>query len=78
MNTQGEREPFYTRKLYRLFSGGFGLFLIGVGVYALFFTGDSTMMQIVGGIALVLLGFNMVISAFRARESLISRLGPLP
>ena len=64
--------------LHRLFVGGFGLFLVGVGIYAIFFTGAFAILQFFGGSALVLLGGNMVVSASRARESWLSRLGPLP
>ncbi|MBB5273789.1 uncharacterized membrane protein HdeD (DUF308 family) [Quisquiliibacterium transsilvanicum] len=64
--------------LHRLFLGVFGVLLMGVGLYALFFAGPFTILQLAGGSALVLLGGNMVVSAWRARESWLSRLGPLP
>ena len=64
--------------MHRLFAGGFGVFLMGVGIYAVFFTGAFAILQLIGGSALVLLGGNMVVSAWRARESWLSRLGPLP
>lgn len=64
--------------LHRLFAGGFGVVLVGVGIHAIFFTGAFAILQFLGGSALVLLGGNMVLSAWRARESWLSRLGPLP
>ena len=64
--------------LHRLFVGGFGVFLAGVGIYAIFFTGAFTILQSAGGSALALLGGNMIVSAWRGRESWLSRLGPLP
>jgi threonine/homoserine/homoserine lactone efflux protein len=64
--------------LHRLFLGVFGLLLMGVGIYALFSASPFTILQLAGGSALVLLGGNMVVSAWRARESWLSRLGPLP
>jgi len=64
--------------MHRLFAGGFGVFLMGVGIYAIFFAGAFAILPFVGGSALVLLGGNMVLSACRNRESWLSRLGPLP
>lgn len=70
--------PFYARKRYRWLAGIFGLFLIGVGIYAVLLTGGSSMLRFVAGFALGVLGGNMVLSACLGRESWLSRLGPLP
>lgn len=78
MTDQHADQPFYARKMYRLLTAAFGLLLIGVGVYALIFAGTSTVVRLVGGSALVLAGYNMVSSAYQAKESWLSKLGPLP
>ena len=64
--------------MYRLLTAVFGLLLIGVGFYAFFFADTSTVVQLLGGSVLVLLGYNMVSSACKAKESWLSKLGPLP
>jgi uncharacterized membrane protein HdeD (DUF308 family) len=78
MTDQHADQPFYARKRYRLLTVAFGLLLIGVGVYALIFADTSIVVRLVGGSALVLAGYNMVSSACRAKESWLSKLGPLP
>ena len=62
----------------RYFSFAFGLFLVGVGVYALLFSHASDAWRSGGGPALILLGGNMLLSAWRGRPSWLSRIGPLP
>ncbi len=77
--TDRERPPFHAKRGYRLFSGVFGAFLLGVGVYALALGfAPMSALHLVGGIGLVLVGGNMVVSAYAAKESWLSRLGPLP
>jgi hypothetical protein len=78
MTDRAECQPFYARGTYRLLTGTFGLFLTGVGLYALFFAGTSTGVRLVGGSVLVLAGCNLVSSAYKAKPSWLSRLGPLP
>lgn len=70
--------PYYAALPYRLATGIFGLVLIGGGLYATFFAGPLDALRLVPGIALVLFGQNMVTSACAARESWLSRIGPLP
>ncbi|MDP2134247.1 MAG: hypothetical protein Q8J99_11600 [Sulfuritalea sp.] len=71
-------QPFHTGKVYRLLTAGFGLFLSGVGLYAIFFADTATAVRYAGGAVLVLAAYNMVSAACRAKESWLSRLGPLP
>jgi uncharacterized membrane protein HdeD (DUF308 family) len=78
MTDQHADQPFYARKVHRLVTAAFGSLLIGVGVYALFFADTSTVVRLVSGSALVLTGYNMVSSAYKAKESWLSKLGPLP
>jgi hypothetical protein len=70
--------PFYSRPVYRLLSGLFGLCLAGIGIYGLFFAGPSSLLQNFGAGVLVMVGANMVLAAVRAKESWLSRIGPLP
>lgn len=78
MTHQEESQPFYARKLYRFLSSGFGLFLMGIGFYILLFADTSIILRFVVGSVIVLLGINMVVSAYKAKESWLSKLGPLP
>lgn len=78
MKARRERTPYYARRPYRLLSGIFGTFLIGAGVYVLLFAGPLTTLHLVVGPGLVLLGGNLSASAFAAKESWLSRIGPLP
>jgi len=78
MKDQGASQVFYAGKMYRLLTAVFGLFLIAVGCYAFFLADTSTVVRLLGGFVLVLLGYNMVSSACKAKESWLSKLGPLP
>ena len=78
MDTQQPSRPFYAKPLYRLLAGVFGAFLLAVGLFALFFVGGLTALGFIVGLTLIVLGFNLLLSAYRARESWISRIGPLP
>lgn len=64
--------------MYRVLTAALGLLLIGVGVYALFFADTATVVRLLGGAALVLVGYNMLSSAYQGKESWLSKLGPLP
>lgn len=70
--------PYYSRSTYRLATGLFGLFLVGVGVFVLLRAPTSAAIRVSGGLVLVLLGGNMVLSSYLGKESWLSRLGPLP
>ena len=65
-------------RTYRLLSGCFGVFLAGIGLYALVFAAPLTLLRVAAGAGLVLLGGNMVVAACKGRESWLSRIGPLP
>lgn len=75
---RGAGKPFYAGRTYRLITAAFGLLLIGVGCYALFLADTAGVIRFAGGTAFVAVGGNMVWSAVAARESWLSRLGPLP
>lgn len=65
-------------KLERAFSAAFGLLLLGVGVYALFFGQEPAALRIGGGIVFVLFGANLLYASCRRKPSWLSRIGPLP
>jgi len=71
-------QPFFERPMYRRLSGVFGIFLMGVGVYVALYGYTSMLVRMAAGALLVVSGGNMVVSAYRAREAWLSRLGPLP
>ncbi len=73
-----EPTTFHARKVYRLITAVFGLFLAGLGLYVLLFTGNTVVVRFVAGVVLGAFGINMVVSAIKAKESWLSRLGPLP
>ena len=56
----------------------FGLFLVGVGAYALLFGPVSAVWRLVGGAVLMLWGRNLIQASWRGRPSWLARLGPLP
>lgn len=78
MPTPRDSPPYYVSTRYRLVTGGFGVLLIGVGVYVAAFSPSSLFVRCVAGAAFALFGGNAVHAAFSARESWLSRLGPLP
>lgn len=78
MNKPQETKPFHARRGYRWVSGAFGAFLAGVGAYVLVLSGPMTALSLGGGFALLLIGGNMVVSAYAGKESWLSRIGPLP
>jgi hypothetical protein len=62
----------------RIFSVVFGLFLLGVGAYALVQEHVPALWRFGGGLLIALCGANMVYAAYRGKGSWLSRLGPLP
>lgn len=62
----------------RLFAFAFGLFLVGVGLYALLFSQTNVAWRIGGGAVLILLGGNMLLSSWKGNPSWLSCIGPLP
>jgi len=69
---------YYARRLYRVLSTIFGLFLTGVGIYAVFFGVADSLLRILVGLLIILFGANMLWSAIQSKASWLSRVGPLP
>ncbi len=62
----------------RIFVGVFGAFLLGVGIYVLFFGVVPAFWKYLAGAVLAALGANAVLGAFTGNRPWISRIGPLP
>jgi hypothetical protein len=77
MKQPGERPRYYQTLPYRLLTGTLGIALLGGGLYGIT-AGPLSAVRILVAAALVVLGVNMVWSAWAARESWLSRIGPLP
>jgi uncharacterized membrane protein HdeD (DUF308 family) len=78
MSAENPQHTPRTSTVHRLFTGVLGVLIVGSGVYAMRFVSSSGMFQFVGAAVLIVLGVNMVFSALRARESWMSKIGPLP
>jgi len=78
MTDSRSSQPYYARRHYRLVTGVFGLFLLGVGIYVARYGYASMLVRIAVGAVLVLIGGNMLVATHRSRVSWLSRLGPLP
>jgi small neutral amino acid transporter SnatA (MarC family) len=70
--------PYYSRGLYRVVTGIFGLFLAGVGIYVAFFGVVDPVFRFGGGLLFALIGGNAVWSAIQSKESWLSTIGPMP
>jgi len=68
----------YTGRTYRILSFSFGAFLTAIGCYGLFLAQSTGIWRLLGGVAFVVFGVNMAYSACKARESWLSKIGPLP
>lgn len=78
MSDRDADAPYWARTTFRLFSAAFGAFLAAVGVYVALASEASPLARYAGAFVLVLVGGNLVVSAIRARQSWLARLGPLP
>jgi uncharacterized membrane protein HdeD (DUF308 family) len=79
MTEESERPPYYTGRAYRVVSGVLGAVVLVVGIYALVFgVPPMNALRLGVGILLAALGGNLMVSAYTAKESWISRIGPLP
>jgi len=75
--TEEKKKPFYAGTVYRTISVLFALALLGSSFYLLFGQ-PAGALQVVGALLIFALGANLLIAAVRAKESWISRIGPLP
>lgn len=75
--TDTDRKPIGGSIPHRLITAAFGAFFT-VCAIALFLLSDRTIFPLLAAAVIGLLGIDAIVNAFRARRSLLSRLGPLP
>jgi uncharacterized membrane protein HdeD (DUF308 family) len=78
MSDADDPSPYYRRLGHRLLTAALGVSLCALGVYVWMFGSVSLFWRIVAGVVLVSVGINAVASSRAARESWLSRVGPLP
>ncbi|KAF1697084.1 hypothetical protein [Pseudoxanthomonas koreensis] len=78
MGDERTKQPFYAGTTYRRVSAVVGTIVVVAGFYALLFAETDPVLRIPGGIGIILIGGNLAWSAWKARESWLSRIGPLP
>ena len=78
MTDHTNANPYYRRGVYRLVTGVFGLFLVGVGICAASFGVGDPFFRIGAGLLIALFGINAVWTAIQAKASWLSKIGPLP
>lgn len=69
---------YYERSGYRIVTAVFGLGLCILGVYVCLFGELNTVLRYLVGTVIFLLGGDLLLSALRRKEALLSKLGPLP
>lgn len=76
MTDQRSRQPFLARNPYRVINAIFGAVLIMISVYGL--PAGAELARILVSIAFVVAGRNMLWPACKAKQSWLSKIGPLP
>lgn len=71
-------QRYYERTGYRTATAVFGLGLAALGVYVCLFADLGSPLRYLAGAVILLLAADMLLSAVRRKESLLSKLGPLP
>lgn len=69
--------PYFARPWFRIATLVFGIFLSCLGIYVLFVV-PGQITGVILGLALIVLGVESVVSAFRSKLSWLARIGPLP
>lgn len=63
--------------IYRLVTVGFGIFFIAISIAIVLVT-ERTLGSIVAAAIIGMLGIDAIIAAYRNKQFLLSRIGPLP
>lgn len=66
----------YSGGIYRVLSGLFGLFLLVLGIYVVFFGAVGPLVRLGAGILIALFGAETLWSAIRSKQSWLAQLGP--
>ncbi len=71
-----DRDPdrYFSGNLYRLLIGLFGLFLMVLGIYVVFFGVVDPLIRVVVGVLISVLGAEAVWSAIKSKASWLARL----
>ena len=67
---------YFSGIVYRLLSSLFGIFLVAVGIYAIFFGVVSLPIRISLGLLITVLGAETFWSAIKSKQSWLAKLGP--
>lgn len=67
---------YFSGTIYRVLSGLFGVFLIVVGIYAIFFGVVDLFARASIGLAITLLGAEALWSSVKSKPSWLAKLGP--
>ena len=67
---------YFSGTIYRVLSGLFGLFLIGVGIYAIFFGVVGLFARVSVGLVITVLGAETLWSSVQSKQSWLAKLGP--
>lgn len=76
MKPHDDIHRYFSARVYRWFSGVFGAFLVGVGIYAMFFGVMSPIVRISVGLLIAMLGAESIWSAVMSRQSWLAKFGP--
>ena len=67
---------YFSGTIYRVLSGLFGLFLIGVGTYTIFFGVVGFFARVSLGLVITVLGAETLWSSVQSKQSWLAKLGP--
>lgn len=67
---------YYTGCVYRVLCAAFGLFLVVVGIYVMFFGVVDPLICIAMGLGIAVIGANTLWAAIQAKASWLFKLGP--
>lgn len=67
---------YFSGPVYRFLTGLFGIFLVGVGIYVIFFGVVSLPIRISMGLLITVLGAETVWSAIQSKQSWLAKLSP--
>ena len=69
-------DRYFSGSVYRVLSALFGLFLVVLGVYVVFFGVVSLHIRIGAGLLITLFGPEAIWSSIQSRQSWLAKLGP--
>ena len=67
---------YFSGPIYRVLSGLLGLFLIGIGIYAIFFGVVGLLARVSIGLVITVLGAETLWSSVKSKQSWLAKLGP--